>query len=83
MDLICPVCNGLLSLEQSCPHCGNKLVDGGIIQDYDGPYSPYQDQDIIQFITGLVAGADERCVHLYYCPACRWDTRIAVSKVPV
>lgn len=83
MDLICPVCNGLSSINQLCPNCGSNLLDGGIILDYDGPYSPYQDRNMIEFITGIAAERDGSCIHLYYCPACHWDTRIAVSKVSV
>ncbi|MGI5840210.1 MAG: hypothetical protein ACOX8W_11195 [bacterium] len=83
MHRICPVCNGLFSIDRFCPKCGEKLVDGGIIQDYDGPYSPYQDRDIIEFITDLATEQNGSCVHLYYCPVCRWDTRLAVDKVSV
>ena len=69
----------MITLEPDCPHCGQRMEDGGMLQDFTGPYSPYQDQELIQSLTG--SREDDPCVHLYYCPDCRWDTRIAVSKV--
>lgn len=41
MQMICPVCNGILVLNVDCPNCGYTMTDLGVTTDYFGPYSPY------------------------------------------
>jgi hypothetical protein len=44
------------------------MTDAGPASDYFGPYSPY-------FHTHFAA---DRCVHLFTCPACGSDRRMAI-----
>ena len=66
MDKLCPICNGLQGLGKQCPNCNRLLVDGGKLQNYVGPYSPYMESRI-----------GEQCVHLLYCTDCGYDIRVA------
>ncbi len=78
MAKVCPVCNALVAITAACPLCGRRLADGGALENFLGPYSPYMDTDSLQ------AGApDTQCVHLLYCPACGYDTRVAWGLVEV
>ena len=73
MEKICPLCNGMRFVEEKCPHCGEQMVDGGCVSDYLGPYSPYMDEESLPF------HSENCCVHLLYCPACEFDSRLALS----
>jgi hypothetical protein len=76
VEKICPLCNGMAAIEGNCPLCDSQLVDGGAVENYFGPYSPYMD---VNSLRG--PGADRRCVHLLYCPACGYDERRAWNLV--
>lgn len=78
MEKLCPVCNGLTKIKELCPACGRPLRDGGALEDYWGPYSPYMDGDLLA--RGL---PDTQCVHLLYCPECHYDTRAAWALIAV
>lgn len=79
MEQICPLCNGLKSIHQYCPVCGQTLADGGSLQDFYGPYSPYIEQNAY----GDLAMTEYHgiCVHLLYCPACGYDRREQIGQV--
>lgn len=66
MFIGCPMCNGVEPLGQ-CPYCGNKMEDLGMVDDFLGPYHPYQDRN------------SGKCMHLIYCPNCQWDYRREVE----
>ncbi|WP_040683290.1 hypothetical protein [Thermosinus carboxydivorans] len=78
METVCMLCNGMMDIDQWCPHCGSKLTDGGALENYLGPYSPYVAVDSINY--GL---PDKQCVHLLVCPVCGYDTRIATAFVTI
>lgn len=78
MTKVCPVCNSLTTVTASCPRCGGGLTDGGALENYFGPYSPYMDVDSLQ-----QGAPDTQCVHLLYCPACGYDVRAAWDLVAV
>lgn len=78
MEKVCPICNALDDVDKSCPRCGRKMLDGGAIQNYLGPYSPYMDGDAIPLNM-----LEERCVHLLYCPNCHYDMRSAWNFVVI
>ena len=67
-DAGCPLCNSLISLHQVCPQCNQALLDGGRVEDFLGPYAPYEELDTDW----------EPCTHLIYCPACGQDWRVAI-----
>ncbi|WP_027351960.1 hypothetical protein [Desulfotomaculum nigrificans] len=71
MDKLCVMCNGLYNIIISCPNCGQIMQDLGLIQDYYGPYSAYEDQEI--FEDGYKGYTEECCVHLLHCHACGWE----------
>jgi hypothetical protein len=72
MDKICPLCNGLYTITYECPNCGRLLEDGGLLQNYLGPYSPYMESDIVG-----------QCTHLLYCADCHYDVRVAIETVMI
>lgn len=72
MEKLCPMCNALTAVTANCPVCGGWLADGGAVENYYGPYSPYME------VSSQQQGIDDtQCVHLLYCPACGYDTRMA------
>ena len=78
MDFECPLCNALINISENCPLCKNAMVDSGPIEDYLDPYSPYLDRDII-----TMGRSNHKCVHLFSCPVCGYDSRIVVNQIPV
>ncbi len=67
MSTMCPVCSGLMEEGPLC-RCGAEMKDAGLVTDYLGPYSPY-------FSMSFEASC---CLHLFVCPNCGEDKRIAV-----
>lgn len=77
MAKVCPLCNALQTLAKECPLCGQPMVDGGMLENYFGPYGPYKTED------GKSGPDDSCCGHLCYCPNCGYDERLAVSMVNI
>ncbi len=75
MESVCPLCNALAPVEKKCPVCGQLLVDGGSLNNYLGPYSPYGEIAVLPFQS---AG---HCTHLLYCPVCDYDIRVTLALV--
>jgi hypothetical protein len=73
MNMICPLCNGLQDVTIECPLCGRIMSDGGTIESFWGPYSPYMD----------TFNDENYCVHLLFCPYCHYDSRKAWEMVIV
>ena len=72
LERVCPICNALAFVVERCPMCGQRMTDGGAIENYWGPYSPYMSMDSLQQFE-----PDTQCVHLLYCSNCHYDTRAA------
>lgn len=72
MEKVCPICNGLEEIDEVCPQCGHKMLDGGALQNYLGPYSPYVESDMVPLNM-----TNNGCVHLVYCPNCNFDIRMS------
>lgn len=72
METMCPVCNGVMEHGPLCS-CGSEMKDSGLVTDYLGPYSPY-------FHESFEAPC---CLHLFACPNCGRDKRIAVKMEKV
>ncbi|MEM5766867.1 MAG: hypothetical protein AAGU23_01660 [Bacillota bacterium] len=79
MEGICPLCNGLQAVDSRCPMCGQPMVDGGSLQDFYGPYSPYEEKNTYGKLA--VAGRRAVCIHLLYCPSCGYDRREQITQV--
>ncbi|MBP2649749.1 MAG: hypothetical protein H6Q74_574 [Firmicutes bacterium] len=76
MEKVCPICNCMRDYYVECPQCGSLLTDGGVLENYFGPYSPYMDNDLFHEKTTC-------CVHLFFCPNCSYDMRVAWDLVAV
>lgn len=73
----CPVCNGMENLLSKCPDCddGTIMDDLGPVDNYYGPYSPYQEQS-----EDLTSGReDDSCAHLCRCPECSSEHTVSVD----
>jgi len=81
MEQVCPLCNGLREVEKKCPKCGEKMLDGGRIQDYYAPYSPYLDENLLSPPKVNMENSEGLCIHLLYCPNCGKDQRILVNEL--
>jgi ribosomal protein L32 len=75
MELVCPLCNSLQLIHTQCPNCGQTMIDGGALESYLGPYSPYMEKE------SIVGAEATHCVHLLYCPNCHFDMRTAWELV--
>lgn len=71
MERVCPACNALIMVSDRCPHCRSLLADGGRVENFYGPYSPYGEQDMVS-----AGSSDTYCIHLLYCPHCNYDTHV-------
>jgi len=75
MDKVCPICNGMAQINVKCPCCGQDMQDGGAVEDYLGPYSPYFRSEMAEDVE------KSHCVHLLTCPHCGYDTRSAWALI--
>jgi len=83
MQQICPVCNGMVTLNVPCSDCGKNMEDQGHASDYFGPYSPYE-EDMWPRLTGQAAGVSSfKCVHFLQCPLCCKQSSRSVSKIVI
>jgi hypothetical protein len=74
----CSLCNGVGSVG-ICPQCGYPLEDYGMIEDFLGPYSPYENDKILEWDNKQEKGLPATCEHLVYCKNCQYDMRIQVK----
>jgi len=72
----CPWCNGIRTEELFCPNCSGKLLDGGTLESYYEPYSPYLPEEILNQVDGV---SPTNCIHLFYCPNCGYDHRYVTN----
>lgn len=77
MDLVCPLCNALQTMEIPCSACHTNMKDGGREADYYDDYSTYLPISITARIDGYPSN---KCVHIFYCPKCGEDQRIPIEK---
>ncbi len=80
MELVCPLCNAMVSYLLKCPKCNHSMENTGTIQDYLDDYSTYLPMDLTQRIDGV---SKEYCMHLFYCKHCNSDKRIAIDRVSI
>lgn len=76
MSMGCLLCNGLIKVEAKCPNCNGLMKDTGPLEDYYGPYSPYE-----EISTELDPSQKASCVHLMACPVCGRDKRVEIKKI--
>lgn len=81
MEFGCPLCNGLIEEKIFCPRCGKLMDDAGILEDYYGPYSPYENPDLYEPPGAREAEDRQVCVHLFSCPAGDGDQRVGFRRM--
>lgn len=79
MSHMCLYCNGMLALDSMCPQCDKPMADGGRLEDYSGPYSPYRPIDDLKLTNGYPDLALRLCIHQTYCGSCGYS---AVMPIP-
>lgn len=76
---VCPLCNGMISQELTCPNCLNPTIECGKRNDYTGPYAPYAGEEPENPNPFANIGTTEMaslnctaptCWHMTYCEAC-------------
>lgn len=77
---VCPLCNGIRSLDRTCSRCGGPLTDGGRLDDYLGPYSPYRPIDDLKLTNGYPDLAEHTCIHTVYCGKCGLSEPLQVKE---
>lgn len=78
---ICPICNGLRTINIRCKHCGNEMLDRGKVMDYYDDYSPYMDIELMKMEDGyLDTHAQHKCPHLYSCQNCLNDEIVFIKE---
>jgi len=77
---VCPLCNGITShMLFQCPNCLNPAVDSGKLEDYYGPYSPYNPvEDANETLPIHIKDRSSRrlCVHILYCEHCNTSSTV-------
>lgn len=79
---MCPVCNGLNSLEVECPSCQNQMNDNGRLLDYFDDYSAYLDIEGMKLIDGIADDQkNQQCPHVYYCLNCEAEKTVLIDEI--
>ncbi|GAE35655.1 hypothetical protein [Halalkalibacter akibai] len=78
---MCPICNGLQSLNLSCEKCKQELIDYGKVMDYYGKYEAYMPIDLNKLNNGINNDlADELCPHYIICSQCGEESVYLVQE---
>lgn len=56
------------------------MEDAGKIENFYGPYSPYEDTTQIRMTNGLPDLAKEQCLHVASCPTCGIQEKVAITE---
>ncbi|MFC0561763.1 hypothetical protein [Halalkalibacter alkalisediminis] len=68
---MCPICNGLNSLQLTCDICQKEQIDYGRVMDYYGKYEAYMPIDLNKMNNGIANDErDELCPHYIICSQC-------------
>jgi len=81
MSYICPVCNGITTIQAFCSNCYHNLDDYGRIDDIWEPYSPYREIDDLKMTNGFDDLKNHQCVHIATCPVCGKDQIVKVDEI--
>jgi hypothetical protein len=77
---MCPVCNGLTSIQDHCPKCSSLMNDSGKMSDFFAPYSPYREIDDVNMTNGFPDVKQHQCLHLAYCESCGYEQVLAFEE---
>ncbi|GGF96894.1 hypothetical protein [Paenibacillus abyssi] len=78
--MLCPVCNGIRTLEVECSLCGVTMSDSGRIHDFTGPYAPYQPIEDEVVPISASGGDAIICTHIANCPVCEKRVEVSVTQ---
>ena len=71
---ICPVCNGLITLEALCPNCREIVQESTQNKEAElDPYAPYEE--------GKSETKKGKCMHQIVCPNCDSAWHITLNKI--
>jgi hypothetical protein len=78
--MFCPVCNGIQTLNGSCPSCAGTVVDCGRVSDYTGPYAPYEPIEEGNLQSSVHLQTRNDCIHIIYCSTCKQTAEVSVAE---
>ncbi len=81
MPTLCPICNGLSSLQANCEQCGSLAEDQGRLENMFGPYSPYREIDHIKQTNGYLDLAHKQCIHIAICLNCSHQQLYFIQEI--
>lgn len=77
---ICPICNGMESLEKPCTNCGYHVEDRGRVMDYYDDYSAYMPIDQMKLEDGYQDLSAHLCPHFIQCPHCGQEEILLIKE---
>ncbi|OIJ21388.1 hypothetical protein BKP45_01000 [Anaerobacillus alkalidiazotrophicus] len=79
---MCPICNGLTSVEIQCEQCHSEMSDKGRLLDYFDDYSAYLDIDGMKLFDGITDDQkNNQCPHVFYCYQCHMENTILIDEI--
>ncbi|MCK0470320.1 hypothetical protein [Halalkalibacter sp. APA_J-10(15)] len=78
---MCPVCNGLNELNETCKHCHTILVDHGRMMDFGEKYDAYLPIEMKKLDNGIKDDQkEEKCAHIVACPTCNKASLVLIQE---
>lgn len=77
----CLYCNGIKTIDITCPKCLTSVEDLGKVSDYYQAYSPYREIDDLKMTDGFPDNLDQhKCIHYLSCPHCQFQQTISFQE---
>ncbi|HHV47061.1 MAG TPA: hypothetical protein GXX53_09270 [Tissierellia bacterium] len=77
MKYVCPLCNGLYTVQRNCIKCNGSMDDQGAVVNYHDNYSPYLLDEITNNVDGV---RKDQCLHLFRCTDCGFEESYAIQR---
>ncbi|MCT8139473.1 hypothetical protein H1D32_18240 [Anaerobacillus sp. CMMVII] len=78
---MCPLCNGISVIEESCEVCHSVMSDKGRLMDYFDDYSAYLDIEGMKLFDGIKNDAqNQQCPHIFYCSKCHIEKTLLIQE---
>lgn len=79
---MCPICNGISSIEVNCSSCNVLFTDEGRLLDYIDDYSAYLEIEGMKLFDGISDDAkNKQCPHVLYCSQCHLKKKILIPEI--